>query len=85
LDAVDQFVTATLVMGEAGEKELLSIETIDEIPESRFYENRTLAQIITEQDLKPPGEFGSLSMEDADTVSAEEFSAFIRDLRGEAS
>jgi hypothetical protein len=80
-NAVDRFVAASIYLGDMGEKELISMETLDDVPESRFYEVRSVKQIISEQGIKPLGDFSHLALDEPDTVSAEEFNSFIRESR----
>ena len=57
----------------------------DDVPESRFHEVRSVKQIISEQGIKPLGNFAHLALDEPDSVSAEEFNRFIRESRrGEA-
>ncbi len=84
-NAVDRFVAASIYLGDMGEKELISMETLDDVPESRFHEVRSVKQIISEQGIKPLGNFAHLALDEPDSVSAEEFNRFIRESRrGEA-
>ena len=57
--------------------DLVSIQTIEDIPDSGFYEKATLAQIIEMQEIRPVTDIDALAMEDPEAVSTEEFRAFI--------
>lgn len=77
-ESLERFVTAQVTV----EGDLLSLETLDAIPDSRFYESTTLFSIMAEQGIKPLTDFGSLEMTDIESVPLEEF---IRFRRGETA
>jgi len=80
-DALKQFVVARVAIGAAGQRQLVSLEVQSELPESRFDERRSLAQIIAEQRIKPLDDFASLALEDPEAVSNDVFDDFIKNAR----
>jgi len=80
-DALKFFVKADIQLTDEGRRSLVSLIVLDDIPESRFDEIRTIDQIVREQGVQPLQAFDDLGLEDPDPVSAEEFNAFIRSIR----
>ena len=84
MNALKRFIVADVQKDSDGRKVLLSVATVEDIPESRFDDVRTIHEIISEQRLEPIVDFSSLAMDDldeADKATLEEFSAFIRSAR----
>jgi hypothetical protein len=86
VDALDRFVTVRVAVALAGQRELVSLEELDGLPETRFQERRTLEQIASEQGVSALHDIASLAIPDAAEVPLDDFKAFIKALRrgGEA-
>lgn len=80
-NALNQFVSVEIALREDGRRELLTLEPIDGIPQSRFSSSRTIAQIASEQEVLPIGDIANLALDDPDQVSLEEFTAFLQSAR----
>jgi hypothetical protein len=81
MDALDCFVTASVVATPGGQRELISLEELEGVPETRFQERRSLEDIAEEQGVSALQDIESLAMPDADAVPLEEFQAFVKSLR----
>jgi voltage-gated potassium channel Kch len=84
MSALKRFIVAGVQKGADGRQTLLSVATIDDIPDSRFGDVRTIGDVISEQQLEPIVDFSSLAMEGLDAkdkATPEEFRAFIRSAR----
>ncbi len=77
MDALDCFVTATVIDEEAG-RALVALETLEGIPAMRFHERRDLDDVAREQGVSALINFDQLEMPDADNVPLDEFQAFIK-------
>jgi len=80
-ESLDRFVTARTAIAPTGLRSLLSLETVDEIPFSRFSQQSSLGQLIAEQNVLPISDFRLLEMDDPDLVSSAEFAEFLRSAR----
>lgn len=80
-DALDGFVTAHFVLDPTGYRELISIEPLEGVPETRFHERRTLDQIAEEQNITPLEDIEALALPDASHVPFEDFELFLKNLR----
>jgi len=58
-DALNAFVVATVATS-AGHQDLLSLEIIENVPEGRFSERRSLDSIVSEQGISPLDDFDAL-------------------------
>lgn len=80
-DAMKMFVSARVSLGVSGERSLLSLEALDDLPDSQFDERRTLDQLISDQRLAPITDFDSLALDDIEPVDEATFDEFIRAIR----
>ena len=79
-DALNAFVVAT-VGTNAGQQDLLSLEIIENVMESRFSERRSLDSIVSEQGISPLDDLDALAMPDLVAVPYDEFASFVKALR----
>jgi transglutaminase-like putative cysteine protease len=79
-DALNAFVVATVATN-AGHQDLLSLEIIENVPESRFSERRSLDSIVNEQGISPLQDLDALAMPDLIAVPYDEFESFVKALR----
>lgn len=77
-ESLERFVLANVTVNPSGVKELLSLEPIESVPESRFFENPNLEQIIAEQQVSALKDFAALEIPDAEGVPLEDFIKFRR-------
>lgn len=81
ISALNHFVRADVRREADGSRSLLSMNVIESVPDSRFDDVRSIAEIVGEQRVEPITDFSLLAMENldlADTASLEEFQSFIR-------
>jgi hypothetical protein len=79
-DALNAFVVARVATN-AGHQDLLSLEIIENVPESRFSERRSLDSIVSEQGISPLQDLDALAMPDLVAVPYDEFESFVKALR----
>ena len=88
LDSLKCFVTAEFLLNTNAQRTLVSINTIDAIPESQFDNPRSIRQKILDQGIVPMEDFESLAMTtltEEDIIPLERFQSEIKELRREPS
>jgi hypothetical protein len=81
VDALDCFVSVTVLAAAGGARDLISLLSFVDVPETRFHERRTLEEIADEQGVSELINLDSLALSDASQVPQAEFQAFVKDLR----